>query len=80
MAEVVPRRALVAAVLDDVPICERCQAARSIDLHEPLMRSQGGDPLDRAQVRAICRACHDHIHANPAESYAAGWLVRRTAA
>ena len=26
---------------------------------------------------AVCGTCHAHIHANPAESYANGWLKHR---
>lgn len=49
----------------------RC--AGRIDPHHALMRSQGGkDTLD--DLIAVCRAHHDHIHANPAQSYALGLL------
>ncbi len=80
-AAVMPaRRALVAALLTDRPWCERCGAERSTDVHEPLTRAQGGNILDVENARAICRKCHDHVHAWPQESYATGWLIRRSAA
>ncbi|WP_368861199.1 HNH endonuclease [Frankia sp. AgB32] len=35
------------------------------DGHEPLLRSRGGDPADPNNIVLLCRACHDHAHANP---------------
>jgi len=29
-----------------------------------------------ANLVSLCRGCHTWIHANPAESYEQGWLVR----
>lgn len=37
---------------------------RPFDVHEVLPRSAGGDPLDSANVLAVCRRCHDWIHRN----------------
>ncbi len=80
-AAVMPaRRALVAALLAERPWCQRCGTERSTDVHEPLTRAQGGNILDPDACRAICRRCHSHIHTSPAESYADGWLIRRSAA
>jgi len=28
-----------------------------------------------ANLVSLCRECHSHVHANPAESYELGWLV-----
>lgn len=28
-----------------------------------------------ANLVSLCRTCHNHVHANPAESYEEGWLV-----
>lgn len=48
---------------------------RAEHAHHRRMRSQGGS--DEAEnLLAVCHACHDHVHAHPAESYAAGWLIR----
>ena len=45
------------------------------DLHHKQMRSQGGKhTVDN--LAHLCRGCHDRIHANPAQSYEAGWLIR----
>jgi len=74
------RRALVAFLLAERPWCQRCGTERSTDVHEPLTRAQGGNILDLDAAVAICRSCHSHIHANPAQSYAESWLIRRSAA
>jgi hypothetical protein len=42
------------------------------------LEGRDGERLTRASMlRATCSDCHDYAHAHPAESYAAGWLVRR---
>lgn len=68
------RRKLIASMGE--PMCRRC-GKRAEDLHEPGKRSQGADPSDPSQVVPVCRACHDHIHANVAESVRDGWLLSR---
>lgn len=45
-------------------------------MHHRKMRSQGG-PHTYAQIVDACMSCHRVIHANPADSYASGLLVRR---
>lgn len=45
------------------------------DGHEPLRRSQGGDPLDPDQVLTLCRAHHDYVHAHVAWAKSVGLLV-----
>lgn len=69
----VERRKLVAALLAERPVCERCHAARSVDCHERLRRSQGGDVLDASDIRCLCRACHDWIGLNPQAAHDEGW-------
>ena len=32
-----------------------------------------------ANLISLCRPCHDHVHANPEQSYEEGWLVKSTA-
>lgn len=55
--------------------CERCGRAPIAVYHHRRLRSQGGlGTLDNAA--GLCDPCHVHIHANPAESYEAGWLIR----
>ena len=69
------RRRLVADLLAERPVCERCQAARSTDVHEPRMRSRGADITDPEQCVCLCRDCHMWVHANPAAATAEGWLI-----
>lgn len=48
---------------------------RAMDLHHRLMRSQGGKhTVDN--LAHLCRAHHNRIHANPAQSYESGWLIK----
>lgn len=37
----------------------------------------GPEPHALTNLLGCCRECHSRIHARPAESYAAGWMVRR---
>lgn len=61
-----------------------CQAhlegctVRAVHAHHVLMRSQGGrnDP-DNGLSLALCRNCHEGVHADPEQSYRDGWLRRR---
>jgi hypothetical protein len=69
------RRPLVARLLAERPVCERCSAAHSEDVHEPRMRSRGADILDPKQCVCLCRPCHDWVHLNPAAATAEGWLI-----
>lgn len=69
------RRRLVAELLAERPVCERCQAARSTDVHEPRMRSRGADINDPEQCVCLCRDCHNWVHAHPAAATAEGWLI-----
>lgn len=39
------------------PVC----TGRAVEGHEPLKRSQGGDPTDPAQVLDSCRACNSWL-------------------
>ena len=32
---------------------------------------------DTEWMMHVCRPCHEHAHANPAEAYDLGWLARR---
>lgn len=69
------------AYLAEHPSCEfrvpDVCTGRAVDVHERTRRGQGGALDEAPNLAAICRACHDHAHANPAESYERGWLVRR---
>lgn len=82
------RRELVAGLLAARPRCEartlifpvddkhRCDLW-SCDIHEVVTRARGGDILDPDNCRAICRACHDWIHAHPADATRVGLLASR---
>jgi len=67
------RRSLVAQMLDEKPVCERCDAARSTDIHEVLSRARGGSILDPGNLVALCRQCHSFITQNPLVAHAEGW-------
>lgn len=74
------RRRLVASLLEERPACERCQQARSTEVHELLSRARGGSILDVENCVALCHDCHCWITTHPAEATAEGWLrSRRTA-
>jgi hypothetical protein len=70
------RRPAVAALLAAQPWCQArlrgCQG-RSVDAHELLRRSQGGDPTK--PDLALCRWCHDWATTHPRESVALGLAV-----
>lgn len=42
--------------------------------HRRLRRQGGGDELDN--LLHVCNPCHLFIHAHPAMSYDAGWMIR----
>jgi hypothetical protein len=52
----------------------RCQVY-STDVHEVKTRARGGDILDYANVKAVCRACHDWVHYHPAVATNLGLLA-----
>ena len=70
----VERRRLVIEILAQFPICERCQVARSTEVHEVLSRARGGSILDKSNCKALCHKCHFWITTNPADAKAQGWL------
>jgi 5-methylcytosine-specific restriction endonuclease McrA len=67
------RRSLVAQMLEEKPVCERCDAARSTDIHEVVSRARGGSILDPSNLVALCRQCHSFITQNPLVAHAEGW-------
>jgi hypothetical protein len=56
------------------PQCERCRSAKSRDVHHKAGR-HGGNYLNVSTWAAVCRPCHDWIHAHPKEAREKGWLV-----
>lgn len=69
------RAPLVAAFLEARPICQRCNAARSTDVHEIKSRARGGSILDEDNLAALCRPCHAWITTHPAAAHTEGWLL-----
>lgn len=69
------RRGLVAAILAAFPVCQKCMARQSVDVHELLPRGRGGSITDPQNCVALCRHCHDQIGRNPAVAEALGWLL-----
>lgn len=69
------RRATLKAMSADQAICQRCHAAQAVDAHEVVPRSAGGSITDPANIRLLCRECHDWIHRFPAAARRAGWLA-----
>ena len=69
----VERRKLVADLLKRRPHCEACdlynmfnfanlgQVNDSSEVHEIVLRSQGGDILDESICLAVCRRCHARV-------------------
>ena len=49
----------------------------SVDCHELLRRSAGGNILDETGIICVCRACHDWIGRNPAAAESLGLSKRR---
>lgn len=70
------RRVLVASLLSERPVCERCGEARSVDIHEIVRRSQANVLLDESVMKAVCRACHTWIGENPNAAEAEGFYMR----
>ena len=79
-AQMVQRRHLVKDILTSRPNCEAqlegC-SRWSVDVHERLNRSQGGDILstDPEAFMSLCRPCHSHITTHPKESYERGFSI-----
>lgn len=74
------RRRLVASLLEENPWCQRCQQARSTEVHELLSRARGGSILDAENCVALCHDCHVWITTNPAAATAEGWPRSRWSA
>ena len=68
------RRRLRIKMLDQMPICERCWSAYGTDLHEVKTRARGGSILDEANIKVLCRDCHNYITRNPKEAVETGFM------
>jgi len=70
------RRKLVAKLLDERPICERCHKQRATEIHERLSRARGGDILDENNCVALCSFCHHMITIHPQMAEEEGWSLK----
>jgi 5-methylcytosine-specific restriction endonuclease McrA len=68
------RRNLVAKLLAERPICQRCTNERSQDIHELKSRARGGSITDIENLVALCRNCHSWVTENPKKALEQGWL------
>ncbi len=66
---------LVRELLEEYPLCQRCLMARSVDAHELITRARGGSIIDKENMVALCRECHNWIHTHSKQ--AGEWLRRR---
>jgi hypothetical protein len=55
-------------------LCELCHSAEIVHFHHRLRKSQGGRGTEE-NCLGVCAKDHAYIHANPAISYANGWLL-----
>lgn len=68
------RRGLVADLLGARPICQRCDACPSTEVHEIKSRARGGSITDVTNCVALCHRCHDWVTTHPALAAREGWL------
>jgi 5-methylcytosine-specific restriction endonuclease McrA len=66
------RVAVARKVLAARPRCERCLDAPSKHVHEIKSRARGGSVLDTENMAALCRDCHQWVHAHPKKAAEAG--------
>ena len=66
---------IVRALLDARPVCERCHAAASTDVHEIKSRARGGSITDPDNLCALCRSCHEWVTTHPTDAQQQGWLA-----
>lgn len=55
------------------PLCERCYGRLATEVHHIAGR-QGDALVDSARFAGLCYECHIHLHDNPAEAMAEGWM------
>lgn len=58
--------------LEDLPLCEVCQRAKSTDVHH--VEKRGKNYLRVDTWLATCRPCHDKIHREPDWARQHGYL------
>jgi len=70
------RRRVVAALFEAAPWCARCgnvYPQYRLDAHELLSRARGGSITDPANIRLLCRRCHDWVTTHPTDALVEGW-------
>jgi hypothetical protein len=60
------------------PTCEVCSVNEATDIHHKLPLGRGGKLNDITIFLAVCRACHDNIHAHPKWAEEKGLLLKWT--
>ena len=68
------RRKIVADLLGNQPLCQRCQREYASDVHELKSRARGGSITDLKNLVVLCRVCHTWITQNPKLALEQGWL------
>lgn len=68
------RRKIVAELLRNQPLCQRCAVAYASDVHEIKTRARGGSITDVNNLAVLCRPCHSWITQNPKAALEQGWL------
>ena len=76
-AKYVERRKLVARLLEERPVCQKCLAARSTEIHEVLTRARGGSILEEDNCLALCHECHSWVTDHPKLATEAGLMASR---
>lgn len=58
--------------LSQHPVCQCCNERKSQDIHH--VAGRGSLLNDTEHFMAVCRPCHDGIHARPSVAREKGWL------
>lgn len=69
------RAPLVAQLLADNPLCQRCHRTPAVDVHEIKSRARGGSITDLDNLALLCRPCHNWITTHPAAAEEEGWSL-----
>jgi hypothetical protein len=58
--------------LDEHPVCEACLQKPAEEIHHK--EGRGSKTADPTTFMAVCRRCHNWIHAHPSRARDEGWL------
>jgi hypothetical protein len=61
--------------LEEHPVCEVCGMKPPAEIHHIHNRGTGGALSDTENFLAVCRYCHEQIHAKPQWSRDHGYLI-----